>query len=75
MPTFKKYKNKNGKYTTSQLQKAVDDVRIHQMSQRSSAIKHGINRITLSRYVKNALEHPDVAIKKKSIITAQVSSC
>ena len=74
MPTFKKNKNLKGKFTSSQIDRAVKDVLNRRMGIREAGRMHNIHNITLRRYVLKAKQQnlDQTKVNKLSMVTKQV---
>lgn len=74
MPRFKEKKSNRGVFTPETMERAVNDVIQNKRSILAVAKEYGINRMTLSRYVKDAKNtNKNVICFKKSHSTKQVS--
>ena len=52
MPRLKKRKTKRGEFTSEELQLAINEVIQRNRPIQAVAKEHGINRVTLTRYVR-----------------------
>ena len=76
MPRKKVKKTNHANFTADEMKNAVEDVLQKKMSVRASAKANGVDRTTLSKYLKDAKANEKTSTStslKKNFVTTQVS--